>query len=179
MGVGGQHHAPAALPPGRTRYPLYMRLGGPQGRSGRVRKISPTTGIRSPDHPVRSESLYRLSHPGPHKKCVHILIQKPKREGILGNLTRDWGIILKWNLKKQDVHLYVVNASGSRYIKVAGLVKKAVKFWCPQSFGNFWTSWANINISRTILLHLFSRLGTKFLNLSLCTQQSHTWGAEV
>ena len=40
MGVGGQHHAPAALPAGKTRYPLYRRLGGPQGRSGRVRKIS-------------------------------------------------------------------------------------------------------------------------------------------
>ena len=26
-GVGGQHHAPAALPPGKTRYPLYRRLG--------------------------------------------------------------------------------------------------------------------------------------------------------
>ena len=23
MGVGGQHHAPAALPPGNTQYPLY------------------------------------------------------------------------------------------------------------------------------------------------------------
>ena len=41
MGMGGQHHAPAALPPGKTRYPLYRRLGGPKGRSGRVRKISP------------------------------------------------------------------------------------------------------------------------------------------
>jgi hypothetical protein len=36
----GQHHAPAALPPGQTRYPLYRRLGGPQGRAGRVRKYS-------------------------------------------------------------------------------------------------------------------------------------------
>jgi hypothetical protein len=25
-GVGSQHHAPAALPPGKTRYPLYRRL---------------------------------------------------------------------------------------------------------------------------------------------------------
>jgi len=33
-GVGGQRHAPAALPPGKNRYPLYRRLGGPQGRSG-------------------------------------------------------------------------------------------------------------------------------------------------
>ena len=30
-GVGGQHHAPAALPPGKTRYPLYRKLGGPSG----------------------------------------------------------------------------------------------------------------------------------------------------
>jgi hypothetical protein len=45
MGVGGQLHAPAALPPGKTRYTLYRRLGGPQGRSGRLRKISPTPGF--------------------------------------------------------------------------------------------------------------------------------------
>ena len=41
MRVGGQRHAPAALPPGKFRYTLYRRLGGPQGQSGRVRKISP------------------------------------------------------------------------------------------------------------------------------------------
>jgi hypothetical protein len=40
-GVDFQRHAPAALPPGKTRYPLYRRLGGTQIRSGRVRKISP------------------------------------------------------------------------------------------------------------------------------------------
>jgi len=45
MGVGGQHHALVALPPGTTRYPLYRRLGGPQSRSGQVRKISPPPGL--------------------------------------------------------------------------------------------------------------------------------------
>jgi hypothetical protein len=45
MGVGSQRHAPAALPPGKTRYPLYRRLGGPKGRSGRARKISPPPGF--------------------------------------------------------------------------------------------------------------------------------------
>ena len=30
--MGGQGHAPAALPPGKIRYPLYRRLGGPQCR---------------------------------------------------------------------------------------------------------------------------------------------------
>jgi hypothetical protein len=34
-----------SLPPGKTRYPLYRRLGGPQGRSGQVRKISPPLGF--------------------------------------------------------------------------------------------------------------------------------------
>jgi len=45
MEVGAQRHAPAALPPGKTRYPLYRRLGGPQVLSGRVRKISPPKGF--------------------------------------------------------------------------------------------------------------------------------------
>jgi len=45
MGVGGQRHAPAALPPGKTWYPLYRRLSGSQGRSGRVQKISPPPGL--------------------------------------------------------------------------------------------------------------------------------------
>jgi hypothetical protein len=45
MGVSGQHHAPAALPPGMTRYPLHKRPNGPQGRSGRVRNIWPVPGF--------------------------------------------------------------------------------------------------------------------------------------
>jgi hypothetical protein len=45
MAVGGQRHAPAILPSGMNRCPLYRRLGGPQGRSGRVRKISTPTGF--------------------------------------------------------------------------------------------------------------------------------------
>lgn len=36
-----RHYVPATLPPVKTRYLLYMRLGGPQSRFGRVRKISP------------------------------------------------------------------------------------------------------------------------------------------
>jgi len=44
-GVGGQSQDPAALPPVKNRYPLYRRLGGLQGRSGRVRKISPPQGF--------------------------------------------------------------------------------------------------------------------------------------
>jgi hypothetical protein len=45
MEVGGQRNASAALPPGNTSFPLYRRLGGPQSRSGQVRKISPPPGF--------------------------------------------------------------------------------------------------------------------------------------
>jgi hypothetical protein len=45
MGVGGQRHAPTALSPRKTQYPLYRRLVGPQGQSGQVWKISPSPGF--------------------------------------------------------------------------------------------------------------------------------------
>jgi len=64
-GGGWSTPRPGRFTPGReTQYPLYRRVGGPQGRSGRLWKISPTTEIRSPDRPARSDSLYRLSYPG-------------------------------------------------------------------------------------------------------------------
>ena len=62
-GEGSASGPGRSLPPGKTRYPLYRRLGGHQSRSGQVRKISPLTGNRSPDRPTRSQSLYRLGYP--------------------------------------------------------------------------------------------------------------------
>ena len=41
MWEGSQRHTPAALQPGKTRYPLFKGLGWPQGRSKRVQEISP------------------------------------------------------------------------------------------------------------------------------------------
>ena len=57
MRVGGQRHAPAALPPGMTRYPLY-RLGRAQGRYGRVLKISPPPGFDSRTVQLISRGMY-------------------------------------------------------------------------------------------------------------------------
>jgi hypothetical protein len=48
MEVGGQHHALAALPTGKTQYPLYRRLGGPQGWMGQVPKILHIWQVRYP-----------------------------------------------------------------------------------------------------------------------------------
>ena len=51
--MDSQRHAPAVLLPGKTQYTSYRRLGEPQGRSGRVWKISPTPGF----DPGRVQSL--------------------------------------------------------------------------------------------------------------------------
>jgi hypothetical protein len=73
LGVSGERHGPAALPPGKTRCPLHRRLGGPQGRSGRVRKISRPPGfdprivqlvpIRYTDYAIPAQlSFHKISH---------------------------------------------------------------------------------------------------------------------
>ena len=67
MGVGGRLHAPAALPPGKDPVPIVQEAGWAPGPAWTGEgKSRPSTGIRSPDRRARSESLYRLSYPGPH-----------------------------------------------------------------------------------------------------------------
>ena len=61
-----------------TRYPLYRRLSGPQGRSGQVRKISPPTVVWIPDSAARSESPYRQRYSGLLKQII-------AKEFYLGN----------------------------------------------------------------------------------------------
>ena len=60
------------LPPGKTPYPFYRRLGGPQGRSGRAENLVPTV-IRSRTVQPRSQSLYRLSYPThTYRRCTEL-----------------------------------------------------------------------------------------------------------
>jgi hypothetical protein len=77
-GVGGQRHAPAALPPGKTRYSLYGRLVGPQDRSERVRKISPPARIPTPGRPTRNKSLHRVRLTVPHMIQMNVIICSSK-----------------------------------------------------------------------------------------------------
>ena len=66
-----------------TPRPLYPRqspgthrwLCGPQGRSGWVEKNSPPTGIRTPDRPACSKSLYRRGYPSPRKKMEFFIFR--------------------------------------------------------------------------------------------------------
>jgi hypothetical protein len=53
MQVSDQRHTPTVLPRETDPVPIVLEARWAQGRPGRVRKISPPTGIRSPDRPAR------------------------------------------------------------------------------------------------------------------------------
>jgi hypothetical protein len=65
---------PGRFIPGKDPVAIVQEGGlGPRGQSGRLRKISPPTGIRSPDRQARSQSLYQLSYPGPFTHAMENL----------------------------------------------------------------------------------------------------------
>jgi hypothetical protein len=72
-GVNGQHHAVAVLPPRKRPVPAVQEAEWAPGPvwTG-VGNLAPT-GIRTPDRPGRSESLYRLRYPGPNYFRGHTL----------------------------------------------------------------------------------------------------------
>ena len=78
MGVGGQHHAPAAFTPGKDPVPIVQEAGWASEPVWIGAENLAPTGIRSPNLPARSESLYRLRHPGSQEidVCNVIFLKK-------------------------------------------------------------------------------------------------------
>ena len=62
--MGGQLHAPAAFTPGKNPVPIVQEAGWSSEPVWTGAENLALSGIRSPDLPALSESLYRLSHPG-------------------------------------------------------------------------------------------------------------------
>ena len=74
MGVGGQRHAPVALPPGNDPVSIVQEVGWAPGSVWTGAENLALNGIRSPNRPARSESLYRLSYPSPQRQqCVCLI----------------------------------------------------------------------------------------------------------
>ena len=65
MGVVGQRHAPAAFTAGKDPVLIVQEAGWAPGPIWTGAENLALTGIRSPYLPTHSESLYRLSYPGP------------------------------------------------------------------------------------------------------------------
>jgi hypothetical protein len=98
MGVGVQRHAPTALTTDKTRYRLYSRLGGPQGRSGQMRKISPPLGFnprtvtnRYTDRaiPVKTNTVKPLVSRSP-VTVGHTFMEPASYCDTLGHYTTTW-----------------------------------------------------------------------------------------
>jgi len=71
-GEGSASRPSRSLPLGKTRYSLYRRLGGPQGRSGQVRKISPSPGFDPRN--VQPVAIRYTDYATRHTRLVVILI---------------------------------------------------------------------------------------------------------
>jgi hypothetical protein len=67
--IGDQRHASAALPPGKTRYPLYWRLGGPVWAGA---ENLASAGIRSPARPAVASRYTNYAIPA-HKEVTYNL----------------------------------------------------------------------------------------------------------
>jgi hypothetical protein len=115
-------HVPAALfTPGKDTVPIVQEAGWAPGPvwTG-AEKLAPT-GIRSPDRPARSHSLYRLSYPAHTTNITRvfksreimwtdqavrninanmILMGNPERTRLHGKSRSRREIILKWVVKK-------------------------------------------------------------------------------
>ena len=79
------------LPPGKTGYPFYRRLGGPHGRSGRVRKVSPLPGFDPRTVQPVAQSLYRLSYRAPLEDYLMYVKRDKCKEQLCPQITsREW-----------------------------------------------------------------------------------------
>jgi len=110
----GQRHAPATLPPRISRYPLYRRLGGPQDRSGRVRKTSSPTGIRSPDRAARGNSLYRLKYLGPREYICSSSDIRRNHEIRCASTPRDCSVVVQYKQIRSLTHSVTRTCSNER-----------------------------------------------------------------
>jgi hypothetical protein len=66
MGVDGQRQDHGALPPGKDPVPIVQEAGWVPVPVCTGAENLVSTGIRSPDHPARSRSQYRLHYRGSH-----------------------------------------------------------------------------------------------------------------
>ena len=104
------------LPPGKTRYPFYRRLSGPQGRSGQAENLVPT-GIRSRTLQPLSQSLYRLSYPAHTQKYNECKIPWKKAcvktTSVMGGLYGE-GLLVPEEYKRMEE-----TVTGQGYLEVS------------------------------------------------------------
>jgi hypothetical protein len=109
MGVGGQRHAPATLPPGKTQYPLYRRLGRPHSRSGWVRKISPPPGFDPRTVQPVASRYTDCATPAPSQDRIVVKCIKTD----LWHRSQVWQWMRRAGIEQQQSYLHLLGPSPS------------------------------------------------------------------
>ena len=91
------------LPPGKTRYPFYRRLGGPQGRYGREEKSRPHRDSIL-DCPARNQSLYLLSYPAHRGSRICRNLRDNYKKYDTSRFTRQRGAQRRGHFEVYDVN---------------------------------------------------------------------------
>jgi hypothetical protein len=91
--VGGQRHAPAALPPGKTLYLLYCRLGGRHGRSGQVRKVSTPPGFGPSG--IEPATFRFVAQPLRHRVGLAVVVKHFSTNRLSYDADVFWGITVR------------------------------------------------------------------------------------
>jgi len=155
------------LPPGKTQYPFYRRLGGPRGRSGRADNLV-FTGIRSQTVQPVTLSLYWLSY------RAHVLhnIKPLFGEHVYEFSQRMWAQITKLNfysvrwisvgkstVRAEVVYFVNVFSSSSQISGQYVILVKTVSFHIPSnsSLTNlpFYIAWATNSLVKWTIRYTY------------------------
>ena len=144
------------LPPGKTRYPLYRRVGGPQGRFVRAENLTSPGFDPRTVQPVVSRYTDCATGPTTKYNYFHILFiwrSKP----FLNKTLRHWTNVKRqhyWRLwMDQDTagQTYVAGRDVSRRMKIAGLISSyegfreylyQTKIWILHTYCNRNPEWS-------------------------------------
>jgi len=135
-GEWSEAHPGRTLPPGKTRNPLYRRLIGPQGRSGRAENLVPS-GIRSRTVQPVAQSLYRLNYSAHN---IYIYIYNSKYKDLNNRNTESlWNVNTKLipvrigatGTVSESFRKYLSNIPGKHDIK--GITERKGHIWSLQS----------------------------------------------
>jgi hypothetical protein len=109
----------------RPVWPVVVDTTGHTGRitirSGRLRKTSPPTGIRSPDRADRNQSLYRLSYPG-QPRITQVKIAVHFGSAIFGA-----SLLKRWPNSTKATYKYRVSTSTQTHKKEQSTENKGTK----------------------------------------------------
>ena len=154
------------LPPWKTRYPLYRRLGGSQGRSGRAENLVPAGIWSQTVQPIVSRYTDWATRPinevHNSKKYTHFQFTRACLTILL--------VKLRYMLKKADCR---------QRLQIAGRWGAMPHMFLPSLHINFWTRCLQWFCGSLLQYHVDYKSVIKHVKFSLFVTFRHIWGAEV